>query len=85
MLGIRNESRGSNIGSGGWSNIIEKYTRAKEFCQNPFEIKHTNSKKLQVPIIGEWIGNSTQNQIFYLCCEVRDLLIFPNLNKVTKH
>ncbi len=84
LLGIRNERRGSNIGSGGWSNIIEKYTRAKEFCQNPFEIKHTNSKKLQVPIIGEWIGNSTQDQVGgnnktvqLHCCSSTDLKLAP--------
>lgn len=84
LLGIRNERRGSNIGSGGWSNIIEKYTRAKEFCQNPFEIKHTNSKKLQVPIIGEWIGNSTQDQternnkkVQLHCCSSTELKLAP--------
>ena len=84
LLGIRNERRGSNIGSGGWSNIIEKYTRAKEFCQNPFEIKHINNKKLQVPIIGEWIGNSTQTQagsnnktVQLHCCSSTDLKLAP--------
>src|SRR5205823_2355068 len=30
------EIQGSNVGSGGWTNIIDKYTRAKVYCARPF-------------------------------------------------
>jgi len=56
LLGISNGGKGSNIGSGGWSNIILKYERAKAYCDNPFEIRHQGGKKVQVAIKGEWIG-----------------------------
>jgi putative DNA methylase len=55
LLGIVN---GSNtvVGSGGWSNIIDKYAKAKLYCDAPFEVQHRDSKKMKVPIKGEWIG-----------------------------
>lgn len=56
LLGIIDERKGSNVGSGGWNNIIEKYSRAKDYCQRPFEIRHHKGKKVQVPIPGEYIG-----------------------------
>lgn len=55
LLGIVNGG-GTNVGSGGWSNIIEKYSRAKRYCDAPFEVRREGNKKVQVPIIGEWIG-----------------------------
>jgi adenine-specific DNA methylase len=39
MIGIRNGG-GLPMGSGGWLNIIEKYTKAKMYCAEPFEIVH---------------------------------------------
>jgi hypothetical protein len=56
LLGIPNGSKGSNVGSGGWLNIISKYERAKAYCVSPFEIRHLGGRKVQVPIKGEWIG-----------------------------
>ncbi|TEB04553.1 hypothetical protein Psch_03313 [Pelotomaculum schinkii] len=56
LLGIPNGEKGSNIGSGGWSNIILKYDHAKAYCANPFEIRHQGGRKVQVAIRGEWIG-----------------------------
>src|SRR5882672_8363318 len=32
LLGIVDRSKGTNIGSGGWTNIIEKYAKAKTYC-----------------------------------------------------
>ncbi|MHB1287487.1 MAG: hypothetical protein ACYCYP_13225 [Leptospirales bacterium] len=55
FLGILN-GNGTSVGSGGWSNIIEKYVKAKKYCDEPFEVRRTGSKKVQVPIQGEWIG-----------------------------
>ncbi len=55
LLGIVNDS-GKNVGSGGWTNIIEKYTRAKRYCDAPFEVQRRGSRNLQVQIAGERIG-----------------------------
>lgn len=55
FLGIPN-GNGASVGSGGWSNIIEKYVKAKKYCDDPFEVRRDASKKIQVPIKGEWIG-----------------------------
>ena len=37
LLGITNGS-GTSVGSGGWTNIIEKYAKAKRYCDAPFEV-----------------------------------------------
>lgn len=60
LLGIANV-RGVNVGSGGWRNIIDKYTKAKTYCDHPFEVDHRGSRKIQVPIPGEWIGETRAN------------------------
>lgn len=57
FLGVPNGSQGLNIGSGGWSNIIDKFVKAKSYCERPFEILHKGSVKVQMPIEGEWIGD----------------------------
>ncbi|MDR1578045.1 MAG: DNA methylase [Deltaproteobacteria bacterium] len=61
LLGI--ENGGSfPTGSGGWLNIIEKFTKAKAYCDKPFEVRHQGTakggRKVTVPISGEWIGDS---------------------------
>jgi putative DNA methylase len=55
LIGFTN-GNGGNVGSGGWTNIIDKYAKAKKYCDAPFEIQHVGSRKIQVPIVGEWIG-----------------------------
>ena len=55
LLGIRS-GHGTNIGSGGWANIIDKYAKAKRYCDAPFEVQSRNSRNVQIPIRGEWIG-----------------------------
>lgn len=55
MIGIINGS-GAPVGSGGWKNIIEKYTKAKKYCSMPFETRQMNGRKVILPIKGEWIG-----------------------------
>lgn len=57
LLGIANGG-GVSVGSGGWSNIIEKYMKAKQYCDTPFETRHDGARKVQVPITGEWIGDN---------------------------
>jgi len=57
IFGLRNAAKGTAIGSGGWANIVEKYAKAKSYCRAPFEIRHKNGSKIQVPIRGETIGD----------------------------
>jgi len=55
LLGIVNGG-GTNVGSGGWGNIVEKYAKAKAYCDAPFETQGVGSRKRVHPIRGEWIG-----------------------------
>ena len=55
LLGITNGA-GANVGSGGWSNIVQKYSKAKSCCQAPFEVRSVEKHKVRVPIDGGWIG-----------------------------
>jgi adenine-specific DNA methylase len=55
FLGIQNGG-GLGVGSGGWSNIIDKYTKAKRYCDEPFEVRRGDTSKKQIYIKGEWIG-----------------------------
>ncbi len=57
LFGILSKDTGSSVGSGGWSNIVEKFVRAKMYCQEPFEIRHQGGRKVVVPMRGEWIGD----------------------------
>jgi putative DNA methylase len=57
LLGIRSNS-GSNIGSGGWDNIITKYTKAKAFCDEPFEVQVNGRRSAPLRNQGEWIGEA---------------------------
>lgn len=57
MLGIMDEKKGTCVGSGGWANIIEKFRKAKAYCDHPFEVRHSRRGKEIVPIKGEWIGD----------------------------
>lgn len=57
LLGIQHPETGRNVGSGGWSNVVEKFARAKEYCDAPFEIRYDGRKKRLVPVPGEWIGD----------------------------
>lgn len=58
LLGIRaGEGNGANVGSGGWSNIVDKFARAKQYCADPFEIRYGKRGREVVAIPGEWIGD----------------------------
>jgi len=57
MLGIVDPDKGTIVGSGGWVNIIEKFRKAKSYCDAPFEVRYKGRKKEIVPIPGEWIGD----------------------------
>jgi len=57
FLGIMDLGRKICVGSGGWANIIEKFKKAKAYCDHPFEVSHHGRSKKIVPINGEWIGD----------------------------
>lgn len=56
LLGIRG-GRGGNVGSGGWSNMVAKFLQAKRYCERPFEMRYEGSRRVKVPVPGEWIGD----------------------------
>lgn len=57
LLGIV-DGAGANVGSGGWTNVVAKFDKAKQFCNAPFEVTHNSSKNMRVPITGERIGET---------------------------
>ncbi len=57
LLGMQGP-KGTSIGSGGWDNVISKYSKAKEYCDNPFETVRDGKRKRVVFTPGEWIGDS---------------------------
>ena len=57
FLGIMEPGRYMCVGSGGWANIIEKFKKAKAYCNDPFEVKHHGRRKKVIPIEKEWIGD----------------------------
>ncbi len=57
ILGIMAPNKKTCVGSGGWSNIIEKFRKAKSYCNAPFEVRHNGKRKEIIPIRGEWIGD----------------------------
>ncbi len=61
ILGIRND-KGGGVGSGGWVNIIDKYRKAKAYCDAPFEVRQVGTRKTLVPIAGEWIGEEREGE-----------------------
>ncbi len=80
FLGITNGA-GSNVGSGGWSNIIDKYTKAKHYCDAPFEIRRNGTHKDRVSIKGEWIGeklNGKHRAVTICCANATEIELDPN-------
>ncbi len=60
LLGIAAPGEKTCIGSGGWRNIIDKFHKAKVYCQYPFEVRHHGRSKEIVSMPGEWIGDSAE-------------------------
>ncbi len=79
LLGIIGKN-GSNVGSGGWTNIIEKYAKAKRYCHEPFEMRRIGSRNVQVPISGEWIGeqlNGRRRTVGIRCADATEIELPP--------
>jgi adenine-specific DNA methylase len=49
------------VGTGGFRHFIEKYIRAKKYCEHPFETFSKGKKKVVVPIDGETISADLVN------------------------
>jgi hypothetical protein len=62
LLGVESND-GLNVGSGGWSNIIAKFIKAKEYCDRPFETLGRGGKKTTVYTDSEWIGESKNGAV----------------------
>jgi len=84
ILGIRNDNL-LPVGSGGWINVIEKYTKAKRYCREPFEIAFEGRRKFMVRTYGEWIGQrrrenplDQQRQIDIRCVSATELDLPPS-------
>jgi putative DNA methylase len=79
LLGIVNGG-GTNVGSGGWTNIVEKYAKAKRYCVEPFEMHRVGTQNVQVPIIGEWIGekrNGSRQRVVGIHCQDSTIAEIP--------
>ncbi len=57
FLGIMEPGRNMCVGSGGWANIIEKFKKAKSYCDHPFEVRYQGRSKRIIPVNGERIGD----------------------------
>ena len=44
------------VGGGAYRHFIEKYSRAKEYCAAPFEVRRNGRRNVRVPIPGETIA-----------------------------
>ncbi len=81
LLGIVN-GNGTSVGSGGWTNIIDKYAKAKRYCYAPFEVQRQGSRNVQVPVKGEWIGEklngSRRRSIAIHCADATTVEFAPN-------
>lgn len=81
LLGIVN-GNGTNVGSGGWTNIIDKYAKAKRYCDAPFEVRRQGSRNVQVPIAGEWIGEklngARRRNVAIHCADATSVELEPN-------
>ena len=80
LLGIAN-GLGSNVGSGGWSNIVDKYVKAKRYCEMPYEVRHDGPRKRRVAIHGERIGetrNGARREVALRCGSATRVELAPN-------
>jgi putative DNA methylase len=84
LLGVSGRN-GVSIGSGGWLNIIDKFAKAKAYCDTPFEVDHRGNKKYNIPIQGEWIGHTrhingqtARRKVELLCSDAISKELPPN-------
>ena len=85
FLGIVEPNKSICIGSGGWANIIEKFRKAKAYCDSPFEIRRQGRRKEIIPIKGEWIGDNSNGKhqeerrsVELRCCDAAEAELAPS-------
>ena len=61
LLGIV-DAAGTNVGSGGWMNVVTKFVKAKQFCEAPFEVARNGARNLRIPVVGERIGEEANGR-----------------------
>jgi len=79
LPGIAN-GRGGGIGSGGWVNIIDKYRKAKAYCDAPFEMRRAGTRFVRQPVRGERIGeklNGRRRRIDIRCASSTESTLEP--------
>lgn len=81
LLGITN-GNDTSVGSGGWTNIIDKYAKAKRYCDAPFEVRRQGSRNVQVLVPGEWIGErlngGRRRKVAIHCEDATTVKLAPN-------
>jgi len=81
FLGTK-DSNGQLIGSGGFLNIITKYSSAKSYCKRPFEFKFNGKSKRKVLLPKEWIGEDPNDhhsrQVEIECRDSTSVDLTPN-------
>ena len=70
LLGVAGET--SAVGSGGWLNVIEKFAKAKAYCQQPFETRHEGKRRIPIYIEGESVG---ERQVGGLPAEMKQVAL----------
>jgi len=84
LLGVQDVAKSTNVGSGGWSNIIDKFAKAKSYCDEPFEIRRDGRRKVRVAIADEWIGDSNggderaTRKVEISCANAADKVLAPD-------
>lgn len=76
LLGIRN-GKGANVGSGGWSNIVQKYVKAKAYCGRPFEVRAVGRRKERVVMETERIGDRDDRTVSVRCLSATESQLEP--------
>ena len=79
LLGIAGGA-GTNVGSGGWSNIIAKYAKAKRYCRAPYEFRRNGTRNVRVPIEGERIGeklHGKRREVVIRCASATEIELAP--------
>ena len=61
LLGNHDET-GAAVGSGGWTNVVAKFVKAKRFCETPFEFIRDGPNNVRVTLAGESIGHTHNGQ-----------------------
>ena len=79
LLGIAGGA-GMNVGSGGWSNIIAKYAKAKRYCRAPYEFRRNGTRNVRVAIEGERIGeklHGKRREVVIRCASATEIELAP--------